>query len=115
MNKSDMLESLINYYTDGNKAQFAAMLGIKAQNISAWIARNTFDAELIYSKCSGVSADWLLSGEGEMLSEQHIVDNTSTTLDNMPKELLILCKALVANYQQRDEVMAKLVSMVDKI
>lgn len=70
MNKSDMLESLINYYTDGNKAKFAAMLGIKAQNISAWIARHTFDAELIYSKCRGVSADWLLSGVGEMLLEK---------------------------------------------
>lgn len=70
MNKSDMLESLINYYTDGNKARFAAMLGIKAQNVSAWITRHTFDAELIYSKCRGVSAEWLLSGIGEMLIEK---------------------------------------------
>lgn len=115
MNKSDMLESLINYYTDGNKARFAAMLGVKAQNISAWITRNTFDAELIYSKCSGVSADWLLSGKGEMLSGKQPTEGISTTSTNQPNELLILCKALVANYQQRDEVMNKLVSMVDKI
>lgn len=70
MNKSEMLENLIAYYTDGNKAKFASMLGIKAQNISAWIARNTFDAELIYAKCRGVSADWLLSGEGDMLGNE---------------------------------------------
>lgn len=43
MDKKEMLEKLINYYTNGNKAQFAAMLGVKAQNVSAWIARNTFD------------------------------------------------------------------------
>lgn len=110
-----MLECLINYYTDGNKAQFAAMLGIKAQNVSAWIARNTFDAELLYAKCNGVSADWLLSGKGDMLSDKKTVENVSTQANDLPKELLILCKALVANYQQRDEVMNKLVSMVDKI
>lgn len=115
MNKSDMLESLINYYTDGNKARFAAILGVKAQNISAWIARNTFDAELIYAKCSGVSADWLLSGQGEMLSDKRSVENVSAASNNQPNELLTLCKALVTNYQQRDEVMNKLVSMVDKI
>lgn len=67
MDKKSMLEHLIDYYTGGNKAQFAVMLGVKPQTISAWVTRNTFDAELIYAHCSGVSADWLLSGEGEML------------------------------------------------
>lgn len=114
MNKREMLENLINYYTDGNKAQFAAVLGIKAQNVSAWIARNTFDAELIYAKCKGVSADWLLSGEGEMLSEKRTVEKYVKP-NSQPNKLLILCKALVANYQQRDEMMNKLVSMIDKI
>lgn len=67
MDKTSMLENLIAYYTDGNKAQFAVLLGVKPQTISAWISRNTFDAELIYTHCKGVSADWLLSGEGDML------------------------------------------------
>lgn len=67
MDKSLMVEQLVNYYTSGNKAKFAAKLGIHAQNISAWIARNTFDAELIYANCEHVNADWLLSGVGEML------------------------------------------------
>lgn len=67
MDKTSMLESLINYYTDGNKAQFAVLIGVKPQTISAWISRNTFDAELIYAHCKDVSADWLLSGKGDML------------------------------------------------
>lgn len=63
-----MLECVINHYSDGNKARFAAILGIKPQTINTWVARNTFDAELIYSKCEGISGDWLLgNGEGEML------------------------------------------------
>lgn len=64
-----MLEGLIRHYTKGNKAQFAKLLGVSAQTISAWIARNTFDAELIYAKCRYIDPSWLLTGEGAMLQE----------------------------------------------
>ena len=68
MQKSDMLECLINYYADGNKAKFSAQIGVKPQTVSAWISRNTFDAETLYANCKDVSADWLLSnGNGEMI------------------------------------------------
>ena len=67
MNKSKMILSLVDEFTKGNKAQFASMLGVSAQTVSAWVARNTFDAELIYTKCRGVSADWLLTGKGDMI------------------------------------------------
>lgn len=69
MDKTKMLEGLISHYTKGNKAQFAKLLGVSAQTISAWIARNTFDAELIYAKCRYVDSSWLLTGEGAMLQE----------------------------------------------
>ncbi len=105
MDKRTMLQCLVNHYSNGNQAQFAAKLGIPAQNISAWIKRNTFNAELIYEKCEGVSADWLLCGEGEMMRELHNVDTNRT--DNA---LLELCKLLIANYQQRDDIMCKLIA-----
>ena len=103
MDKSSMIEALVNHYSGGNQAQFAAKLGLPAQNISAWIKRGTFNAELLFSKCEGISADWLLSGEGEMLrsvSKQQTVDHA------------IFASSLIENFQQRDEVMGKLVSMV---
>lgn len=75
MQKSDMLECLINYYADGNKAKFSAQIGVKPQTVSAWISRNTFDAEALYANCKGISADWLLSnGNGEMIK----MDNSAT-------------------------------------
>lgn len=77
MDKTGMLESLINYYTDGNKAKFATMIGVKPQTVSAWLSRNTFDAETIYANCEGVSSDWLLNGEGEMLKH----DNSALPVD----------------------------------
>ena len=67
MTKQDILESLINYYSGGNKSKFANMIGVRPQTINTWLLRGTFDIELIYSKCEHLSGDWLLSGEGEML------------------------------------------------
>ena len=58
---------LIQHYTNGNKAQFSKVLGVSAQTISAWISRNTFDAELIYANCRDIEPQWLLTGEGAML------------------------------------------------
>lgn len=108
-----MLEQLINHYTDGNKASFAAMIGIKPQLLSNWLKRETFDAEQLYRGCKNVSADWLLSGNGEMTHNTQN-DNSHSVSNNNP-ELIALCKALVENYQQRDDVMNKLVSMVKGI
>ena len=106
-----MVECLINYYTDGNQAKFAAMLGIPAQNVSAWIKRGTFNAELLFEKLDGVSAEWLLTGEGDMLKSAQ-QQNVDIVLYKRDKELISLCKLLVKNYQQRDDIMGKLVSMV---
>ena len=50
MDKKNMVEQLVAQYTEGNKAQFAKLLGVSPQTISAWIARGSFDNELIYAK-----------------------------------------------------------------
>lgn len=84
MDKTKMLEGLIRHYTKGNKAQFAKLLGVSAQTISAWIARNTFDAELIYAKCRYVDSSWLLTGEGTMLSPSSAASNSITPSKSSP-------------------------------
>ena len=67
MNKKDQVNALISYFSNGNKTAFASKLGLKPRSINNWIARNTFDADLIFSKCDGISAEWLLTGKGDML------------------------------------------------
>ena len=73
-----MLEAIIQRFADGNKAQFAKLVGLSPQGISSWFARKNFDSELIYSKCVGISSHWLLTGEGDMLEkkkpESHLKD-----------------------------------------
>lgn len=77
--KALQLKALIDYFAGGKKADFARMIGISPQGVNTWLSRNTFDIELIYSKCEGVSAEWLLTGEGEML-EKKIEENVSPKL-----------------------------------
>lgn len=71
MGKKDMILALIEHYSNGNKAQFASLLGITPQGLSTWIKRESFDIELIFSKCEGLSAQWLLTGEGDMFENNY--------------------------------------------
>ncbi|WP_279183548.1 hypothetical protein [Alistipes finegoldii] len=73
--KKQQIRMLVNYYSNGNKSDFARKIGITPQGLSSWITRGTFDLEIIYSKCENISADWLLSGEGNMIKDEAISQN----------------------------------------
>lgn len=65
--KTLILNELKKFYNFKKEFEFAEFLGIKPQTLSSWYKRNTFDIELIYSKCVEINPDWLLTGKGEML------------------------------------------------
>lgn len=67
MKKKDRLLRLIEHYSDGNKSEFARMIGVSPQAINTWISRNTFDIDIVYAKCINISPEWLLTGNGPML------------------------------------------------
>ena len=79
-----MLEALISHFTNGNKAQFAKHLGVSPQTISAWIARNTFDSELIYAKCRYINPSWLLTGQGNMLTSKESIQDVESKHEAIP-------------------------------
>lgn len=113
MDKGAMVECLVNHYCNGNKAQFAKMLGVTAQTISSWIARNTFDAELIYAKCDGVSGEWLLSEKGEMIKSSEYKQNVDIP-DEKNEELVCLCKKIADNYLERNLLLGQLMALARK-
>lgn len=69
MNKKERLEALIEHYCDGKPSVFAKYIGVAPSTISSWLSRNTIDYDLLFAKCEGVSSRWLLTGEGDMISE----------------------------------------------
>lgn len=67
MTKKDRLDEIIRYYSNGKPSTFAKFLGVAPSTISTWLARDTFDYDLLFAKCEELNAEWLLTGKGEML------------------------------------------------
>lgn len=67
VDKTLILNSLKSHLGFTKDVNFAAFLGIPPSTLSSWKERNTFDYELVYAKCVGVDANWLLTGQGSML------------------------------------------------
>lgn len=70
LTKGEMLDAIKAHLNMSKNAEFARFLGISSQAVSNWYSRNTFDAELLYTKCDFISPDWLLTGRGSMLREE---------------------------------------------
>lgn len=68
-NKSLILNNIKEYYKFKSNTDFASFLGIAPQTLSSWYSRNTFDYDLLYSKCVGINGDYLLSGNGNIFLE----------------------------------------------
>jgi hypothetical protein len=77
MDKSVILQRLIVHYTEGNKALFAQKIGVMPQTISSWLARKTFDIDLIFAKCESVSAEFLLTGKEPLMKDEHSKEEPS--------------------------------------
>lgn len=69
ISKGEMLDSIKSHLSISKNADFARFLGISSQAVSNWYTRNTFDAELLYTKCDFINPAWLLTGKGSMLKD----------------------------------------------
>lgn len=69
ISKGEMLDAIKTHLNMSKNTDFARFLGISSQAVSNWYARNTFDAELLYTKCDFINPAWLLTGKGSMLKD----------------------------------------------
>lgn len=113
MDNRTILENLINYYANGNKKRFSEMLGIKPQTLSGWLNRGSMDYVLLFTKLEGISASFLLTGEGEMfeapstptISQTVTASSHVTQTAGAPAETPAAINALLA---AKDETIAAL-------
>lgn len=121
MDNKTILENLINYYANGNKKRFSEMLGIKPQTLSGWLNRGSMDYVLLFTKLEGISASFLLTGEGEMFEAPsaptisqtvNASSHVTQTAAGAPAETPAAANALLA---AKDETIAALrQSLADK-
>lgn len=71
MDKSKIIREIKLYLGFKNDTELADFLGIKQNTLSTWKSRNTMDYDLVISKCDFIDANWLLTGEGEMLKSDN--------------------------------------------
>lgn len=105
-----MLKEIKSYLKFTKDKEFANYLGIKPTVLSNWHSRNTFDNELIYTKCDFINPNWLLTGKGDMvLKDQENLTGVSeppttyqqqaTTVEWLEKELALTKKLLTVQEQ----------------
>ena len=69
MSKQAQLDQLVAYYANGYKAEFARKLGITKQCLNSWYKNEYINIEKVFHVCPGVSAEWLITGNGPMIIE----------------------------------------------
>lgn len=83
MSRRDQLLMMIERFASGNKAEFARILSISPQNLNSWLKNGYVDIERVYNSCHGISAEWLITGKGEMLKKDRlpeVIDNGLTLI-----------------------------------
>lgn len=119
MEKNEILQELIDYYTKGNKRQFAFMIGMSPQAITAWLRRNTFDVDVLSTKCKNINPAYLLTGEGSMLlSEDNNTPYQAQKVSNNTadiNELLAIAHALQEQSVNNAELLRKTQEQFDKV
>lgn len=98
MDKSLILKEIKKHYNFASDAYFARFLDIKPQTLSNWYARNTFDYEIIYTKCVDVDIDWIFTGKGEMLKKESPMKDVETI--NIPNGQMSLYRLKTDYYNQ---------------
>lgn len=100
LDKPAVLDRIKEHYSLKGNADLARFLGVAPNTITNWYSRSTFDIDAIYTKCEGISFDWLFTGRGEMvLKDQSLMPASQPADDsllyNMYKEEKAENKALI--------------------
>lgn len=119
MNKTEILLQLVEYYANGNKRKFGQMLGLADGTVSAWCKRNTFDVDLVSTKCQDVSLRFLMTGEGPMLTTQQVEEESNTDssaeLRMLINELRALSGVIQSQINDSIEITKKAQQQFDRV
>ena len=107
MNKLLILNEIKSYLNIKSDTEFAVFLGIKPQVLSNWKARNTFDIDLIYTKCEFIDANWLLTGQGEMLKNIPAPEPAPQESHAGADELVTLLRDKIALLEKNNTLLEK--------
>lgn len=104
-----MIRTLSEKY-DGGLKKLASDIGMSEANLHRCINNNKIQASDLESIAIKLNVDISIFFDGAAV--KFASHDNQKGKNGVDMELLLLCKSLVDNYQQRDEMMSKLFSMV---
>ncbi len=121
------IKALKNFSSDAELARF---LGVSPALLSRWKTRNTYDIDKIIEAIPNISISWLLTGEGDMLTESstqtgghHSVQmrdvsargNVSVHTASVAEEEHTELETMRAQLQVKDRTIESLLAQIDKL
>lgn len=95
----NLIISDIKKYLDIKKdTDFAKYLGVRPNVLGNWKNRNTFDIDILITKCEFLNVEWLLTGEGAMLKEGMLESNASYLKDSSSYNVPLISQYAYAGY-----------------
>ncbi len=111
-----ILSKIQEHYGFKKDSEFARFLGIPPQNLAKWKSRNTFDVELVHTKCLGINPKWLLTGDGDMLLESEPNKKPSTiSADGLKERYISLLESTVASLEKRIAELGKKEQAINRL
>lgn len=86
MNKTLILNQIIQEYNFKNDSEFATFLGINPQVVYNWKKRNTFNQTLLIDKLKDLNKMFLLTGEGSIRNTTSATSTTSPSYEALIRE-----------------------------
>lgn len=103
VNKTLILNTLQSFYKFNKDSDFAKFLDIKPSVLSNWKARNTFDIEILYTKCELINPEFLITGKGE-------IERINVNQVSEPSEFYIVENKLLVAHKKTIEVLETVVT-----
>lgn len=98
VDKKLILNKIRDGYKFKNDTAFAKFLDIRPQTLSNWMTRNSFDIDIVYTKCVNVRAEFLITGIEPVFKTS---DNVDEIDNNKPVSVF---KLKTDNVQEKQSV-----------
>lgn len=73
----EVIERLKNALSISTDTELANVLGVTKATVSNWRSRNSFDVQLLHTKCSHLNLDWVLTGRGSASIKSDVTNSVS--------------------------------------
>lgn len=116
LNKKEILFRVKSALQLKKDIELARFLEIAPNTLKNWYDRNSLNYDLLFSKCSHLNADWIITGQGYPFKTKQ--DNfeyliSSLTNENKTSELSQHCEA--ASLQNRIEHLESIIQVKEQI